>query len=353
MAIVSHAFDQVVGVDTHAKTHTYSLITAATAELIDTQTFPTSTAGLERAISWMTRRATGRLLAAVEGTGSYGANLTRRLHQAGITIVEAKPPSRKDQAGRGKSDPIDAARAATSILGHDLDTLPKPRTVHPSYPELQLLLAERELLTKQKTAAVNSLTAMVRGNDFGVDARHRLGATQITEISHWRPAPSQTLRLIACRRAKAIVHVNASLADNHDRLHQVVDLLAPGLLDQPGVGPVTGGYVVAAFTTPGRIHSEAAFAAMAGVAPLPASSGNTIRHRLNRRGDRKLNAAIHTITQVRLSFDQTTRDYVDRRVAEGKTTREARRALKRYITRDLYRILTRLMAQPGSQALQS
>jgi transposase len=343
MTIVAHEYTHVVGIDTHAATHTYALIHAPTGELTQTSVFPTSPAGVARAITWLDRRTTpGQVLASVECTGSYGANLTRALNNAGIPVVEAKPPTKTTRSPHGKSDPIDAETAARSILGAHTHTLPRPRTIHPHYPELQCLLAERDYLTRHKTAAINTLTAIVRGNDLGIDARRTLTTTHIDRIARLRPG-NNTILAIAHRRAQEIRDLTTQLADNHTRLAHTVHQIAPGLMDIHGVGPVTGARVLAAYTAPGRIHSEAAFARLAGTAPIPASSGNTTRHRLSRRGDRKLNAAIHTIALVRQATDPHTRDYITKRTTQGKTPREARRCLKRHITRQLYRQLTHIL----------
>ena len=288
MTIVAHQYTHVVGVDTHAATHTYAVVATLTGELAETKTFPTTQAGLDRATAWMTRRVgDGRLLASIECTGSYGANLTRTLGKAGIDTVEAKPPARKNRTGRGKSDPIDAQAAARSVLGVEAGYLPKPRTTAEHHAELQLLLAERDYLTTRRTAAINTLTAMVRANDFGVDARKALTNTQIGQLSRRRPGKGLALGVVV-RRAKDIISLAAELADNEAYLQALVDTAAPGLTDLKGVGPITGARLLAAWGANGRIRSEAAFARLAWVAPIPASSGNTVRHRLSRRGDRKL-----------------------------------------------------------------
>ncbi|MDR1427007.1 MAG: IS110 family transposase [Bifidobacteriaceae bacterium] len=147
MTIVAHEYTRVVGVDTHAQTHTYTMVHAPTGEAMETRTFPITQGGLDRAAAWMVKRAAGgRLLASVECTGSYGANLARTLDAAGVDTAEAKPPARKNRTGRGKSDPIDAEAAARSVLGVDTAELARPRTTSPHHAELQLLLAERDYL---------------------------------------------------------------------------------------------------------------------------------------------------------------------------------------------------------------
>jgi Transposase IS116/IS110/IS902 family len=151
----------------------------------------------------------------------------------------------------------------------------------------------------------------------------------------------QAVRQAEIRRlALALRQARRDLKANHDQLRTIVDDLAPGLTDRYGVGPVTAAQAVVSFSHPGRCRTEAAFAALAGTSPLPASSGRTVRHRLNRGGDRALNCAIHTIALTRTRGCPRTRAYIQRRTAEGKTPREIRRCLKRYIARELYRQLT-------------
>ena len=148
------------------------------------------------------------------------------------------------------------------------------------------------------------------------------------------------------RLATALRETNRALKDNRAQLVAILTEIAPGLLDRPGVGPVSAAQVVVSFSHPGRCRNEAAFAALAGTSPLEASSGRTVRHRLNRGGDRALNRAIHTITVTRMRTCPRTKDYVARRTKEGKSAREIRRCLKRYVTRELFRALTVTMTAP-------
>jgi transposase len=188
------------------------------------------------------------------------------------------------------------------------------------------------------------LTALLRAHNLGVDARHALTGAQI-HAAAWRtrredPATA-IIRAHAHARdlAAALVAADCDLAANKTQITAAVAQLGPGLLDINGVGPVVGAVILRAWGQTGRLRDEAAFAALAGVAPIPASSGNTVRHRLNRHGDRKLNQAIHTIAQVRKATDPTTQAYIEKRVAQGKTRREATRCLKRYIATEIYRHL--------------
>jgi transposase len=348
MSTVCEEYTNVVGVDTHARTNTYAVVAAATGIVMDTATFPTSPPGLARAIAWIDRRSEpGRTLVAIEGANSYGSTLTRALRTTTLEVCEVRPPRRTSRAGKGKSDDIDAMAAARTVLAEDVSALLEPRTEGPR-AALRILLNARDAMEHQGTANRLILTALLRTVDLGVDARRALTDAQILQISRWRRRPGDDLpariaRAEARRLAVAIHEFQTLLLQNREQLKEVVDTMAPGLMDLPGLGPVTAAQVIVSYSHPGRVRSEAAFAALAGVNPIPASSGNNVRHRLNRHGDRQLNRALHTIARTRMMFDPQTQDYVERRTAEGKTTREIRRCLKRFIARQLFRKLRILL----------
>jgi transposase len=250
------------------------------------------------------------------------------------------------RAGRGigKSDPIDAQRIAAAVLPLEDEQLRTPRMDEGIRAAAQILLTARDELTRERTRAVNALTALVRIADLGMDARHPLAAGKIGEISRWHPREEDlaaaTARTEAVRLAKRILALDAEITDNTNRIGELVEASpAAALVEETGIGPVTAATVLVAWSHPGRVRDEAAFAALAGVNPIPASSGNTTRHRLNRGGDRRLNRALNVIAMVRMVHHPQTRAYVDRRRAEGKTDREIRRCIKRYLARRLYRHL--------------
>ncbi|MBL8929287.1 MAG: IS110 family transposase [Kineosporiaceae bacterium] len=350
MSIVAQLFEHVVGIDTHARTHTYCLLTAATGAVIDTETFPTTASGNARAISWILRRTSGSVLAVVEGTSSYGAGITAALVETGIDVAEVRPAGRSSHAHQGKSDLLDAEAAARSVLGREFESLAKPRQSG-QRAALRVLLAARSIIDQQRTANRNALLALLRSVDLGVDARKPLTDAQVRTIASWRATRSAKPRdLLAIARrearrlAQCVVEQTELLKQNHRELQQLAQALAPGLLDQPGVGPVTAGIILCAYSHHGRVRSEAAFAALGGIAPLQASSGNTTRHRLSRSGDRQLNRAFDVIVRTRMSYDATTRDYIARRRTEGRSNREIRRCLKRYVCRAIFRELQTTMA---------
>ncbi len=198
-------------------------------------------------------------------------------------------------------------------------------------------------MTGKRTRAINTLTALLRTVDLGVDARKPLTAAQLTTIAGWRDREEnlarRTCRAEAVRLARRIRTLGVDLATNKRGINDLIADSAPELLTLPGIGPVVAAAVLIAWSHPGRVRSEAAMASLAGTCPIPASSGNTVRYRLNRGGDRRLNRAMTTTVIVRMRIDPATRAYVARRRAEGRTTKEIMRSLKRYLTRQLYRTL--------------
>ena len=348
MSIVANTYDYVVGVDTHARTHTYTLVETRTGAVIDTATFPTTSPGIARAMGWIRKRSTGTILAAVEGTSSYGTSVVAAFTANGIPVAEVRPPSRASRAQGGKSDAIDAQAAARSVIGQQMLKIGRPRATGDRMA-LRILLTSRSLMDQQRTADRNALTALLRTVDLSIDARKPLTDRQIKTIAKWRAQSNVDLvtgvgRAEAKRLALNILERTVELEANHLLLGRCAEQMVPGFQNIPGVGPVTAAIIICAYSHVGRIHSEAAFAALGGVAPQPASSGNTNRHRLNRSGDRQLNRAFDIIVRTRMSFDTDTRAYVKNRLSTGKTKREIRRSLKRYVCRSIYRQLQTLMA---------
>jgi transposase len=199
-------------------------------------------------------------------------------------------------------------------------------------------------MTAERTATRNALIALLRVVDLGIDARKALTAKQLGEVCRWRARDEElataTARAEAVRLAKRVTALDEEIGANTTRMTELVNASqAAPLLDKTGIGPVTAAICLTAWSHYGRVRSEAAFACLAGVNPIPASPGNTVRHRLNRGGDRRLNRALHIATITRMTHDPATRAYVERRRAEGRTTKEIRRCLKRYLARQIYRTL--------------
>lgn len=347
--MLAEVVDAVIGVDTHRDTHQVE-IALASGTPIATLTISNDSAGFAALLAWIPGHAPGpRLVVSIEGTRSYGAGLARALAAAGLTVIECEQPSRKTRRGTGKSDPIDAHLAVLTALRCDADRLPTPRA-DGDREALRILLGARHDLTTSHTAQINRLRALLRDGDDTdrQTARAALSEPVLAALAR-RRCPRDADRAQAVRQAElrrlaiAVREGTRALNANRAQLAAIVDDLAPGLTDRPGIGPVSAAQVIVSFSHPGRCRNDAAFAALAGTSPLEASSGRTVRHRLNRGGDRALNRAVHAIALTRMRCCERTRAYVARRTAQGKTLREIRRCLKRYITRELYRALTATM----------
>lgn len=344
MTIVAETYTYVVGVDTHAKNHHYAICTP-TGVAVDNQQFPTTAAGIRRAVAWIARRTSdadpGGVLLSVEGTGSYGHTLTEFLLSRGYRVVEAPTPTRGP--GHAKTDAVDAHSAARTVLAHSIDALRDARTGDVGQL-LQILVTARDHMTRTSTATKNALTALARRYDLGINARKPLTDAQITQIAAWRTRRSDSpvtaaARAEATRLATTICDLAADLTANNKALTEAVKEHAPAFLEEVGVGPVSSAAFIAGYSYHGRIHTEAQMASLAGVAPIPASSGNTHRHRLSRGGDRRINRALYQIVLTRMRYDDTTKAYVARKLAEGRTKKEIIRQLKRYVCRQLFRLL--------------
>lgn len=342
----------VVGVDTHARKHVYTILTAATGAFIETRDFPTTTAGINRALAWAARRtdADAETLWVIEGATSFGASLTGIVAGHGYPVAEAPRMDKKQYRGVGKSDALDAHRIAAAALPLPVEKLRHPRLSSGVRRAIQILVTARNSLTTDRTRTVNALTALLRNNDLGLDARKALSKTQIAEVSTWRSRNEELslsiARAEAIRLAKHILALDKQLADNEQHLDELIQVSeAAPLLEEPGVATISAARCLTAWSHHGRIGTEAEFASLAGVNPIPASSGNTVRHRLNRGGDRTLNSAIHMIAINKIGHDEETQAYVAKRAAEGKTKKETLRCLKRYIARRVFRILNAQKAQ--------
>jgi len=349
MTSVAEKYSHVIGVDTHAKTHTFTIVDAPTGAVLETVTFPTSQNGLVRAVSWVERHSPPTRLLVVEGVGSYGALLAEQAINAGIEVVEAGVISKADKRGRGKTDQFDSVRIAKSVLGVDTSKLRWPRFDAGIRDGLHVLVVARESQTGEKTRCVNQLTALIRTHDLDLAAPKALTSAQIRLIAAWR-ARNEALHLNlardeASRLARRIIELETSLKHNYTQLEQIIRATQfCVLLDAPGVGPVSAAIIITTLGTHHRVHTEAGFASLAGVNPIPASSGNTENHRLNRGGDRRLNKALTTIITTRMTHHQPTRDYVGKRARQGKTRRAIKRILKRYLARQIWRLLNQIPA---------
>ncbi|MBF0816514.1 IS110 family transposase [Microbacterium paludicola] len=340
MTIVADRYRFITGVDTHSKKHQYAVVDP-TGRLLQERSFPTDPAGITRARTWLAGLSgAAEMLVAIDGAGSYGRPLAEALGGAGIRVVEA-PKIRYRPSG--KDDRLDARAAAAAVLPLE-DTALNDRKSGAERDAIQILLTARAEMTRERTQAINRLTALARRFDLGIDARRSLTAAQIRQVAAWRPRKTEPVdthvaRTETIRLAARILALRTDITRNLTTLRHLTEQLAPQLLTQPGIGPVTAAQVFASWSHPGRVRSEAAFARLAGTAPKPASSGDHSRHRLDRGGDRHLNAALHRVIITRWRSHPETLAYAQRRRAEGRTDRDIRRILKRYLARTLYRLL--------------
>lgn len=343
MPMLAELVELVIGVDTHADTHTAALVAVDTRALLATVTVPADADGYGRLLE-LAESHGGLRAWAIEGAGGYGAGLTRHLAEHQELVVELDRPVRPSRRAGAKSDVIDAERAARDALARTHLAAPK---TGPERAALQALLAARRSAVDAATTAQRQLRALVITAPEHVRARFRghTTRTMIDIASRVRPgaatADVETFTVLATLRALARrIRALETEATEHERaMRAIVREWRPDLLELCGVGPIVAAVVLTAWSHPGRCRSDAAFAMLAGAAPIPASSGKTVRFRLNRSGNRQLNRALHTIALSRLRYDPDTHAYAGRRRAEGKTDREIKRCLKRYIARQLYRHL--------------
>ncbi len=340
--MLADELDYVLGVDTHRDRHALAVVTAPAGALLAGSEIAASSDGYEAALRFADRHATGRRVWAIEGTGSYGAGLARFLAGCGEIVLELSRTPRAERRLRGKDDSLDAVRTARAALA--AETPARPRSGERREALRLLLVARRsavdvrrEALTQLRAVIVTApepLREQLRGLPTGalLDRCSRLRRTHSS-------ADELATRLVLRSLARRVQAATSEAAELEQELVATVRALAPALLDEPGVGAIVAAQLIVAWSHRGRLRSEACFARLAGVAPVPASSGQTVRHRLSRGGDRQLNRALHTVVLHRRQHDPATRDYIARRLAEGKSLREATRLVKRYLARRLYRLL--------------
>jgi transposase len=329
-----------VGVDTHKERH-YAVALDQVGQLLAELVFAATAAGYGELLRWAEQLADGRgLVFGLEGTGSWGAGLCQHLQRAGSPVVEVERPRRKDRRA-GKSDRIDALAAAKCVLSGENVSTPRARGI---LTAIRALLIARRSAVTERTRVLNQLQAL--NATAPVALRQRIGEGTGKQLERrilsMRARPNASLEeRVAFSVMRDLANHSRTLGANAKRyqhdLGELIRTLDKTLVDEPGIGPISAAKLLA--FDPTRFTSEGAFARCNGTAPIPASSGKTIRYRLNRGGDRQANNAIHTIAIIRAKHDPETRAYLDRRVREGKTKREALRSLKRHISRELYQRL--------------
>lgn len=340
------------GVDTHRDTHHAAVVDRVGRHVADAE-FPATPSGYRQLLRWL--HLHGDLdRVGVEGTGSYGAGLGRYLRRQGVTVVEVDRPDRKARRQKGKSDPLDAYSAALAALSGRADGTPKSRDGH--VEAIRVLRVTRRSAMKARTQAMNQLKALLVAGPEELRERMRaLGAHALIDTCARLRAtdllddPDQAVKFSLRALARRHQQLSAEIAELNAELAPLVAAVAPDLLALPGVGiEVAGQLLVTAGDNPTRLRSDASFASLCGVAPVPASSGRTDRHRLSRGGDRAANNALFTVALVRLRHHQPTREYMERRRQEGLSKREVVRCLKRYIAREAHRAL--LTPPPANSA---
>ncbi|WP_443063455.1 IS110 family transposase [Streptomyces sp. NBC_00461] len=355
MTMLAEQVDGVIGVDTHRDTLAAAAVSPIGA-VLETTDAPAYARGYQRLLEFAHQHVPGRRCWALEGTGSYGAGLAAFLKDAGEQIIEVCRPKRPPVRGGRKTDMLDAVRAAREALATEHVIQPRMRGAREA---MRVLLATRQRAVHASTAAINQLKALIISapDDLRADLRRLNRPAQITRSAGLRDRPAlstehrMTIRALRST-AQRVRHLQAEARDLENEILQIVRQQAPELLELLGVGPITAAQILVSWSHPGRFRSEAAFASFAGVAPIPASSGLTNKHRLNRGGDRQLNRAMHTITLIRMRLDPTTKTYVARRISEGKSSRDAQRCLKRNVCRQIFKILER-RTQPNGELPQA
>jgi transposase len=340
--MLADQLDYIVGVDPHRDSHALAVLHVISGAVVFEGAVSANGEGYAQALELVDRHAAGRRAFAVEGTGSFGAGLTRFLTGQGERVLEVSRLRRERRSG-GKTDALDAIRAARSVLAEERPATPRAGGERQA---LQALVAAREGAVNAKRAGLCQLRDLLittpepLRSELRPLTRARLLQRLAATRPHGRNDAELRGSLLALRSiARRVLQLTAEERELAREIETLTRRLAPQLLDQPGVGPHAAAQLVLSWSHQGRITSEAAFARLAGAAPIPASSGQTIRYRLDRSGDRKLNRALHMILVTRKRSHPATIAYIARRVEEGKTRREANRCLKRYLARNLYRLL--------------
>jgi transposase len=338
------AGEVILGVDTHRDIHVAAVVTAA-GRLLATRPFPATAAGYRQLLAWAQTMGAVRR-AGVECTGSYGAALSRFLQAGELEVIDVNQPDKAVRRKRGKTDAVDAESAARAVISGRAASIAK--TGDGMVEAMRVLKLARDSAVNARTKAINQLRAILVGADPELrESLAGLGPGMLiracaalsdpaAEAGDAQRAVIYTLRLLANR----IVALKAEAYEVHKQLSDLTARYAPQLLERPGAGPDSAAALLIAIgDNPGRLRHEGSYAALCGVSPVEASSGNTRRRRLNRGGDRQANAALYRITLSRLRWDTRTQAYLQRRLKEGKTRREIIRCIKRYIAREVFRLL--------------
>lgn len=331
------------GVDTHKDTHV-AAAKDAVGRVLGTQAFPATPAGYAALGAWLC--GWGSVVAVgVEGTGSYGAGLARYLSAQGMRVLEVNRPDRAKRRQKGKSDPQDAINAAAAVQSGDASATPKAGTG--IVEAIRVLRTVRAAAVKSRTVALNQLDSLIvtapttlRTSLTGLSQTRRLAHCAALRPGTDLADPTHATKTALRRLARRIRHLTEEIAQADTDLATLTRAAAPRTLARFGVGPDCAAQLLTtAGDNPDRLHSEAAFAHLCGVAPIEASSGRSTKHRLNPAGDRHANAALHRIVIVRLRHCPRTKAYLQKRTTQGLSKRDIIRCLKRYVAREIYNAL--------------
>ncbi|HAM23286.1 MAG TPA: IS110 family transposase [Actinobacteria bacterium] len=332
----------VIGVDTHKYIHV-AVALSDIGGVIDSQRFAADSGGYEQLIDW----AAGlghKLTFAIEGTGSYGAGLTGAVRRRDIGVIEVMRTDRRDRRLRGKSDTLDAENAARTALAGNATAVPK--SADGVVEMIRQIKVAKDVAVKGRTSAMITLKQLLVNADPELrEALQPLSKMAlINKCANLRPGKVSTVTAAAKHALRATARrwqlLDAEIKDHEKVLTELTTELAPQMVDAFGMGPdTTAELLIVAGDNPERVKSEPAWARLCGVAPIPASSGMTTRHRLNRGGHRQANAALYRTVIVRMQHHQPTKEYVARRTAEGKTKGEIIRCLKRLLAREVWALM--------------
>ena len=335
----------VGGVDTHKDLHVVAVVDEHD-HILGSQCFATTRHGFKQMLTWM--RSFGQLRrVGVEATGTYGAGLLRYLQAAGVEVLEVTTPDKGDRRKRGKNDDLDAQNAAHAAFAGRRTVTPKSRDG--MIESLRVLKACRKTAVAARRVALQMIqNTVVCAPDELRDMLRKLTRMQlIRTLAAWRPDMTDYRKVASAYRialkslARRYLELHDEIVDLDTMIAAIVDELAPTLVARNSIGhEFAAQLLLTAGDNSERLHSEASFAALCGVSPVPASSGKITRHRINRGGDRAANSALHIIAIGRLRTDPRTKAYVTRRIAEGHSKLEAIRCVKRYIAREVFSLIT-------------
>jgi len=346
MSIVTTEAPSVIGgIDTHQDLHTAAVV-SSDGTVLGSESFSTTRAGYRAMLRWF--QSYGEIVrVGVEATGTYGAGITRHLALAGIPVLEVTGPDRSLRRAKGKDDGLDAVAAAQAALTGQRVQVAKDRSG--AVEALRVLRTTRKTAIKCRRAALQQLhnTIVAAPDEVRDQLRNLTRMRRLRLCAAWRPDalgyrdPVTATKIAIKSLARRILDLNDEVADLDRLIEPLVEELGANLTQLEGVGTDSAGeFIVTAGENPDRLRSESGFAMLCGACPIPASSGKTQRHRLNRGGNRQANSALHIVVLSRMRMDPRTKRYVERRLAEGRSKREIMRCLKRYVAREIYHAIT-------------